>query len=284
MLFDLAKTAGGGITYPMPTLTGLNRSEWIDPDSVDRPIVTYWAQLVEIGEVEREAHTHKKGQFLLVQRGALSCEVEGGLWMVPPRSAIWIPGDAVHAIKGSHIEGYNAFIAAGAARDLPGTCCALSVTPLLRELLIRSAHLPLLYDEAGPGARIARVLLDEIAAAQVEKLHLPMPIDRRLRDVVEQLMASPAARGTMEAWADRAGMSGRTFARLIGRETGMSFGRWRQQLGVMLAVKWMAEGATIQRVASDLGYESVPSFVTMFRKALGTPPGRYMAERHRASQ
>ena len=264
----------------MPTLTGLNSDEWIDPDSVERPIVTYWARMVEIGEVEREAHTHKKGQIILVQRGALSCEVEGGLWMVPPRSAIWIPGNAVHAIKGARIEGYNAFIAADAARDLPSTCCALSVTPLLRELLIRSADLPLLYDEAGPGARIVNVLLDEIAAADVEKLHLPMPIDRRLRDVVEQMMASLAARGTMEYWADRAGMSGRTFARLIGRETGMSFGRWRQQLGIMLAVKWMAEGTTIQQVASDLGYESVPSFVTMFKKALGTPPGRYMAERH----
>jgi AraC-like DNA-binding protein len=42
----------------------------------------------------------------------------------------------------------------------------------------------------------------------------------------------------------------------------------------------MAEGTTIQQVASDLGYESVPSFVTMFKKALGTPPGRYTAERH----
>lgn len=60
----------------------------------------------------------------------------------------------------------------------------------------------------------------------------------------------------------------------------MSFGRWRQQLSVMLAVKWLAGGASIQQVAADLGYESVPSFVTMFRKALGTSPGRYMSERH----
>jgi AraC-like DNA-binding protein len=264
----------------MPTLTGLNSNEWVDPDSVDRPIVTYWARMVQIGEVERKSHTHKKSQFIFVQRGALSCEVEGGYWMVPPRSAIWIPGDAVHAIKGSRVEGYNAFIAAGAARRLPKSCCALGVTPLLRELLIRSAGLPLLYDEAGPGARIVTVLLDEIAAAQVERLHLPMPVNKRLRDVLEQMMASPAARGTMESWADRAGMSARTLARLIARETGMSFGRWRRQLGIMLAVKWMAEGATIQQVASDLGYESVPSFVTMFRKVLGAPPARYMAERH----
>jgi AraC-like DNA-binding protein len=59
-----------------------------------------------------------------------------------------------------------------------------------------------------------------------------------------------------------------------------SFGRWRQQLWLALAVKWLAGGASIQQVASNLGYESVPSFVTMFRKVLGTSPGRYMAERH----
>ena len=75
-------------------------------------------------------------------------------------------------------------------------------------------------------------------------------------------------------------MSERTLLRLISRETGMSFGRWRQQLGVVLAVKWLAGGRSIQQVTCDLGYESVPSFVTMFRKALGTSPGRYMAERH----
>lgn len=75
-------------------------------------------------------------------------------------------------------------------------------------------------------------------------------------------------------------MSERSLLRLISRETGMSFGRWRQQLGVMLAIKWLAGGASIQQVAADLGYESVPSFVTMFRKAIGTSPGRYMAERY----
>ena len=60
----------------------------------------------------------------------------------------------------------------------------------------------------------------------------------------------------------------------------MSFGRWSRQLSVMLAVKWLAEGISIQQVAADLGYESVPSFATMFRKVLGTSPGRYMAKRH----
>jgi AraC-like DNA-binding protein len=109
-----------------------------------------------------------------------------------------------------------------------------------------------------------------------------MPTDRRLRRIVDAMIDAPADRGTLDLWAKRAGLSQRTLERLIGRETGMSFGRWRQQLGVMLAVKWLAAGSSIQQAAADLGYESVPSFVTMFRKVLGTSPGRYMAERHSA--
>ncbi len=218
---------------------------------------------------------------MLVKRGALSCEVEGGLWIVPPRSAVWIPGGARHAIKVTGpFEGLAAFIDPTFSRGLPEAGCAVSVTPLLAELLARSASLPALYEEGGANSRMIAVLLDELALAEVENLHLPMPADARLRRIVDLMMSSPAQRGTIDTWAKLAGMSERTLARLISRETGMSFGRWRQQLGVMLAVKWLAGGASIQQVAGDLGYESVPSFVTMFRKVLGTSPGRYMAERH----
>jgi AraC-like DNA-binding protein len=165
-------------------------------------------------------------------------------------------------------------------RGRPPLTLTFSVTPLLREVLFRTANLSLLYEEGGVNSRLTAELLDELAAAKVEDLHLPIPSDARLRRLVDLLMASPADRSTLEVWAKRAGMSERSLLRLISRETGMSFGRWRQQPGVMLAVKWLSGGASIQQVAADLGYESVPSFITMLRKALGTSPGRYMAERH----
>lgn len=265
----------------MPILNASQDFEWIEPDDVARPIVAFGAATSDVGGFELDLHRHKKGQMLFVQRGALSCEVEGGLWVVPPRSAIWIPGGALHAIKATGpLEGYNAFVDPAVGAHLPLTCCAVSVTPLLRELLTRAAHLPYFYEEGGANTRLVAVLLDELAVAQVEDLHLPMPTDPRLRRIVDAMMVSPANRGTLESWSRHAGMSERTLLRLISRETGMSFGRWRQQLNVVLAVKWLAGGASIQQVTSDLGYESVPSFVTMFRKALGTSPGRYMAERH----
>ena len=35
----------------------------------------------------------------------------------------------------------------------------------------------------------------------------------------------------------------------------------------------------MQRVALDLGYENASGFITMFRKAVGQPPARYLADR-----
>lgn len=265
----------------MPMLDhSLSGADWIDPDTLPRAVVTMGFILADLSGIELDTHAHLKGQVMFVQRGTLTCEVAGGLWIVPPGSAMWIPGGVSHSINAAAgLEGYNAFIDPAVPAALPTECCAISVTPLLRELLIRSARLPALYEQGGPETRLFGVLIDELATAAVENLYLPMPTDGRLRRMAELMLQSPTDRGTLSDWAKRLGLSERTLARLMSRQTGMSFGRWRQQLGVMLAIEWLAAGASIQQVAGDLGYESVPSFTTMFRKSLGTSPRRYMAER-----
>jgi AraC-like DNA-binding protein len=233
-----------------------------------------------VGALELDFHRHRHGQLLLVMRGVLSCEVEGGLWIVPPQSAIWMPSHVLHTIKAvGPMEGYNLFIAPEHTGALPPVCCALSASPLLRELLIRVASFPVLYPEGSRESLSVALLLEEIAIAPSGNLHLPMPRDKRLRSLAERLTATPADSSTMAEWATRIGLSERTLARLLKHETGMSFGRWRQQLSLMLALQWLATGTSIQQVSADLGYESAGSFVTMFRKALGTSPGRYMAQR-----
>lgn len=264
----------------MPILS-IEEGKPVEPDDVPRPVVTFGVNFVAKQSFELEPHSHRKAQLMMSMRGVLTCEAAGGLWIVPPRCAIWIPADVVHGIKVSGaIEGYSAFIDASLATHLPTACCAIPVSPLLRELVIRSAGFDALYPDDGIEAHVATLLLDEIAAAPVDTMqHVPMPEDARLRKIVAALMANPADRGTLETWAKHAGLSERTMARLVMRETGMTFGRWRQQIQIMCALQWLAGGMSIQQVAIDLGYESAGSFVTMFRKALGNSPGRYMAER-----
>jgi AraC-like DNA-binding protein len=251
----------------------------VDVDCISSDVVTMGLKMVT-RKYETRFHRHRKAQCVMAVSGVLTCEAEGGIWIVPPQAAIWIPPGVEHRVTlAGSVEGYNAFVEPAAARGLPSECCTISVTPLLRELLIRTAQYPIKVAEGGMESRVASLLLEEIAIAEMGQLHLPMPKDRRLRAIFQNIMDRPDDRKTLGAWAKRHAMSERTFARLIVAETGMSFGRWRTQLGIILAIQWMAEGASVQQVASDLGYESVGSFVTMFRKALGTSPGRYMAGR-----
>ena len=72
-------------------------------------------------------------------------------------------------------------------------------------------------------------------------------------------------------------LSESSLARLVVKETGLSFGRWRQQLHLIVAIRELASGASVQQVSGDLGYESVTAFITMFKKVLGKPPAKYLS-------
>ncbi|MDC0687325.1 MULTISPECIES: AraC family transcriptional regulator [unclassified Pseudomonas] len=253
-------------------------SPW-DVDGIPRQVIALCASRVG-KDWELAPHRHRKAQLIYTVRGILNCEVETGVWIVPPQCAVWIPGGLLHSTRGSgETECHCLFVEPEAVEYLPTTCCTLAVSPLLRELLLKATGFEALYAERGPEARLIATLLDELCAAPVEDLHLPMPQDRRLRQLAQRLLADPASTAPIGEWARRIGMSERSMSRLLLQEVGMSFGRWRRQLHVILSLQRLAKGESVQAVALALGYESASGFVTMFRKAMGKPPARYLLER-----
>jgi AraC-like DNA-binding protein/quercetin dioxygenase-like cupin family protein len=253
-----------------------------DPEVVPRAVAAFGGTIATKG-LELPVHHHRKAELILTLRGVVRCEAEQGIWIVPPRCAVWIPAHVSHSVSMSgNVEVYCLFVEAEKAPTLPRQCCTLSVSPLLEQLLLHVTRIPVLYDVDGADGRIATVLLEQLSIAPVEQLNFPMPLDARLRKMAAAMMADPSDRATIEEWAGRVALSPRTLARALKRETGMSFGRWRQQLHILLALQRLDEGASVQAVALDLGYEGASAFVTMFRKALGKPPARYLTERRRA--
>jgi AraC-like DNA-binding protein len=229
-----------------------------------------------------QRHLHRKGQLLYTVRGVINCEVDDGVWIVPPRCALWIPCALPHAAFGSgRVECISLFVASDAAANLPAKCCTITISSLLRHLLLRANELPEHYVVDGPDGRIVSVILDELAKAPVEELHLSIPSDPRLKKLAELLVASPADHATVAEWASRVALSERSLSRMLKKEIGMSFGRWRRQLHVILALRCLTAGQRVQTVALDLGYESASSFVTMFRKMVGKPPSRYLLEQQK---
>lgn len=249
-------------------------------DRFPRAVVALHATRVTPEDWEHATHQHRRAQLLYTVRGIVNCEVEDGVWLVPPQCAVWVPGNLPHSARGSGTtECYCLFVDADAVAGLPQACCTITVSPLLRELLLKAVGLPELYALGSREERLIATLLDELVAAPVEDLHLPMPRDPRLRRLAELLLSMPSERIAKGEWAARIGMSERNMSRLLQQQIGMSFGRWRRQLHIILALQRLAQGESVQAVALELGYEDASGFVTMFRKALGKPPARYLAER-----
>ena len=100
------------------------------------------------------------------------------------------------------------------------------------------------------------------------------------------LEADPGDRRSIEEWARIAAASARTLTRGFHRETGMSFGAWRQQLRLLRAIERLAAREPVTSVAMSVGYDSLSAFVRLFKRSFGVPPSRYFgpaaAERREA--
>ncbi len=67
-----------------------------EPDSGHESAIAFRIRVVE-AEQYIPAHSHRKGQLILALHGALTCEVENAMWMVPPQYAVWVPGQLSHS-------------------------------------------------------------------------------------------------------------------------------------------------------------------------------------------
>lgn len=221
-------------------------------------------------------HRHRKGQLILTLRGGVTCLAPTAYWMVPVNCAAWIPAGIAHSNRVTTRGDVLFLYIEPDVQGMPQACCTLQISPMLREMLKHFADLPQDYSPDSPVARFAQVMLHELTLMPVEQLSLPISENPRIKQLADSLMANPADRSPLAVWASRLAMSPRSFERFVLKETGMTFGRWRRQLQVLVAIRLLVTGMSVQNTAWELGYDSVTAFITMFKKTLGTTPGQYL--------
>ena len=245
-----------------------------DPDRLDAPVV---ALTVDVQRVERDIpmHQHKRGQLIVTTRGSVACEMVDGMWPVPPNSALWIPSRRLHkSLVGSDGMICYLYIDSEAA-NLPATSCFLALSPLVREMIRHIVLAGNLYNPGTPDHHVAETLIEQLGLMEIERVHLPLPSNPRLRKIAREMIAAPSNRRNLAEWASMAALSERSLRRLVQQETGLTFGQWRHHFEVMVAVRDLRQGISVQSVSDSLGYESVSAFSTMFKKIVGISPGRY---------
>lgn len=254
----------------------------LDPDLTRLPAVAHRVDFADYA-AEVPSHIHRKGQLIITLHGAVTCNAGNEIWVIPPDCGIWIPGGVPHSARATQNARLNYLFVEPGEAALPGECCTLSISPMIREMIDWLARERGDYPREGHEARLARVLLDELAEMPRQRFNLPISGDPKIRMIADALTNAPADRSTLGEWARRVAMSESSLGRLMLRETGLSFGRWRQQLHLVIALRELASGEAVQNVAGTLGYESVNAFITMFRKATGATPAQYFATRRSAA-
>jgi AraC-like DNA-binding protein len=221
-------------------------------------------------------HAHPRGQLLHAIEGVMIVRSVLGSWVVPPNRAVWLTPGLAHEVRMcGDVKIRTVFIDSDVSTDLPQTSCVLAVSPLLRELVVAAVSIPVDYAAGTRDERLMRLMLDELHALDVLPLHLPMPRDARLRSVCETLIANPEQASTADHWARQLGVTPKTIHRLFARQTGMSFGQWRQQARLLFALERLARGERIIDIALDSGYASQSAFTAMFRRHFGVPPSTF---------
>jgi AraC-like DNA-binding protein len=153
-------------------------------------------------------------------------------------------------------------------------CRVISVTALLRELVLRVIEMVALDSRNGEEARLAAVVLDEVARAEVSPLALPVPGDARAAAVARDVLSKPGMERTLSKLARSHGVGRRTLERIFRSETGMSFGMWQQKARLLYSVSALAEARPVTEAAMDAGYASVSAYISAFKRTFGFTPGR----------
>ncbi|MHC6225395.1 AraC family transcriptional regulator [Pseudomonas sp. X10] len=227
------------------------------------------------------SHRHRRAQFLYGMSGLMEVETDDGAWVIPPYNGVWIPPGKRHQVRMHGVSTRSLYIEPAAVPRPGEQCEALLVEPLLHQLLLASAEVPLLHDEQGRDGLLLELILHELRRARSLPLFAPIPADPALAGLCQAFLRMPSILVTAQDWAQCQNKSLRTFNRHFRQQTGLSFGAWRQQACLLAAVTRLSAGESVTRIALDLGYDNPSAFSSMFRKAMGQAPSGFGQARGR---
>ncbi|MYM28300.1 helix-turn-helix domain-containing protein [Duganella sp. CY15W] len=230
----------------------------------------------QLGTRNYPSHRHYRGQIFCIESGLMQVRTASGTWLLPPRRAGWIPPGEEHQVSISGaMSGWSVLLTPTASARLPSHPTVIGVTDIMRALVRQAVTWGTQQSLTPPQQRVMAVLLDELQQQPQTTLHIPMPQDRRLLRITSALTAAPGDGRSLAQWAAWAGLSARTMSRLFQSETGCSFGQWREQFQLAVALELLAQGKSVNAVSDTLGYATTSNFIAMFKRHFGMPPRRY---------
>lgn len=224
-------------------------------------------------------HAHRWHQIVYATSGVLTVAVEGLSFVISTEQAVWLPTGVWHRVAlllGAQFR--SLWVADEAGHDVAERPTVFAVQPLLRALILEAVAIEGAEDKDGYAGRVTALILDQLRRARPLPGALPWPREGPLVGLCEALYADPADARGAEEWGRELRLSGRTLARRLEADIGMSLRSWRRRLRLFRAIEPMGGGLSVTETAMRLGYGSTSAFVYAFRTELGNSPQAYMRE------
>lgn len=218
-------------------------------------------------------------QIIYTLKGKIQIVTEQNLYLLPLGRGLVIPSGVEHNLivpSTADVRVVNLNSSLNYISRLE-SCSIVNISPLFSAVVDELSLYHEAFDDDSPEARLCMVLIDCIQKASNHHLTLPIPMDKRIKRIVDAIIASPSDKKTLEEWSSIIGASRRTITRLFVNETGMNFQRYRQHLQIYLSLSLLHESANINTVAYHVGYDSPSAFSSTFKKVMAITPAEYVA-------
>jgi AraC-like DNA-binding protein/mannose-6-phosphate isomerase-like protein (cupin superfamily) len=230
--------------------------------------------------VRLDTHMHREAQLVYAARGTMQVTTPKGRWLVPPDRAVWVPARLEHSIDVlADIEMRTLYFdLAWLKRERRSESLkaefVVRVSPLLHQAILA------LFDGRNKNERtelLIRLAMLELHHAEDSATFIPLPHEPRCRRAADIVLGDPTAAHEIETLAQKVGTSARTLSRLFSSQTQLSFKSWCQRARIAAAIERLSTQAdiSVKKLASELGYASVPAFSHAFRQVTGKTPTEF---------
>ena len=221
-------------------------------------------------------HQHPEGQLLFAPAGVLAVTTNAGCWVVPGGHALWIPANEPHwtrTIGNSRIR--TVYLSDERSAGLPLACTLIGISALLQELISAVLLVTVHGSRESRNHHLMALLVEELVAAPTSARLLPIPGSNRLKDLCRAISANAALDWGLAECAQFLGINMKTVQRWFQTDMGISFGEWRKQIRLFVALENLALGKSVLEVSLDAGYSSPSAFSAMFRREFGMSPSAF---------
>lgn len=218
-------------------------------------------------------HAHGSDQLIYAMRGFMEVHSAQSVWLMPPTFALWVPAGTQHSIRmPAAVSMRTLYLRPGVARREDASCAVLSISPLLRELILETVRIGKLHSKNSDHCALRHLTALHIAGANSIPTQIRMPRDPRALGVTTKLLDRLTEAPSLQIVCKEVGVSTRTLQRLFRNEVGVDADSWRQQVRLTRAIEFLVSGKSVKQVAFAVGYSQPSAFVAAFRRVFGKTP------------